>query len=58
MEKLGIIREDVTPTESRDKTAFECDNEETGEAALVKRAEEGLEAPDKVGEFLGADTRK
>lgn len=45
MEKLGIIREDITPTENivTGKVAFECDNETTGEAALVKRAEDEIE---------------
>lgn len=42
MEKLGIIREDVTPVEEsqNDKVAFECDNDLTGEAAMIDRTEE------------------
>ena len=44
MEKLAIIREDITPTEEKNgDLKFQCDNKKTGEAALVKKAQEKLD---------------
>lgn len=44
MEKLGVIREDITPTEElSEKTAFECDNPETGEETIIERSEKKLD---------------
>jgi len=44
VEKLGIIREDVTPMENvSTEPKFLCDNKETGETELIKKAEESLE---------------
>lgn len=44
MQKLGVIREDITPTkEGVDKTAFECDNSETGEETIIARSEKKLD---------------
>jgi hypothetical protein len=44
MQKLGIIREDVTPTEeSSEKVAFECDDQETGEESIISRSEKKLD---------------
>jgi hypothetical protein len=44
MQKLGIIREDVTPTEeSSEKVAFECDDQEMGEESIISRSEKKLD---------------
>ena len=44
MQKLGIIREDVTPTEETSKkVAFECDYQETGEESIISRSEKKLD---------------
>jgi hypothetical protein len=40
MEKLAIIKEGITPeSKNLDESAFECDDKETGEAVIVKKAE-------------------
>jgi hypothetical protein len=45
MQKLGIIREDISPVEetSNDKVAFECDNVYTGEASMIERSEDKID---------------
>jgi hypothetical protein len=53
MNKLGIVREDVTPHETDNGvTTFECDNKEKGESTLIKKAEEIIESESKLGTFL------
>jgi hypothetical protein len=53
MNKLGIVREDVTPHETDNGvTTFECDNKEKGESTLFKKAEEIIESESKLGTFL------
>jgi hypothetical protein len=53
MDKLGIVREDVTPQEiDNGVTVFECDNKENGESTLIKKAEEIIENESKLGTFL------
>jgi hypothetical protein len=54
MEKLGIIRDDVTPV-SKQKNGelfFDCDNEETGDASMVKKAEESIKNEDSLRNFI------
>lgn len=48
MQKLAIIRDDVSPTEN-DSNNFECDNEKTGEYKIVKKAEESINSECKCG---------
>lgn len=45
MQKLGIIREDISPVEEtpNDKVAFECDNVNTGEASMIERSEDRID---------------
>ncbi len=54
MEKLGIIREDVSPSheDKNGSISFDCDNEKVGEASLVKKAEESLEGENKLKDFI------
>lgn len=48
MKKLGIVREDITPTEEiegSDKIAFECDNEKQGQSGMIDRAFKKIDKP-------------
>lgn len=41
MQKLAIIREDISPVEYGSNN-FQCDNEKTGEYKIVEKAHEGV----------------